>query len=158
MLFSLKVNVLVIQSCPILCNPMDCSLPLSSVHGFLQARILEWVANPFSRGFSWPRDWTQVSHIADRFLTVWATREVLGILKCVASVLLQGSSPPRGQTCISYIYLHWQVGSLPLVPPGSPIVYVNYLYCVFFFTFLSLIWRLSKRSDFLSHFISFCIC
>ena len=45
------------------------------LHGILQARILEWVAFPFSRGFSQPRDWTQVSHIAVGFFTRWATRE-----------------------------------------------------------------------------------
>ena len=43
-----------------LCNPMDCSLPGSSIHGILQARILEWVAMPSSRGSSWPRDWTRL--------------------------------------------------------------------------------------------------
>ena len=54
--------------CPALCDPMDNSLPGSSVHGILQARILsEWVAIPFSRGYSWPRDGTQVSCIAGRF-------------------------------------------------------------------------------------------
>ena len=68
------------QLCPTLCNPMDCSpmdcsLPGSSVYGILRARILEWVAIPFSRGSSQPRDWTQVSHIAGGFLTSWATRE-----------------------------------------------------------------------------------
>ena len=46
------------------CDPMDCSLPDSSVHGILQARILEWIAISFSRGFSWPRNWTWVSCIA----------------------------------------------------------------------------------------------
>ena len=51
------------------------SLPGSSVHGILQTRILEWVAIPFSRGSSQPRDWTQISHIAGGFFTVWATRE-----------------------------------------------------------------------------------
>ena len=51
------------------------SLPGSFAHGILQARILEWVAIPFSRGSSWPRGQTQVSHIADRFLTIWDTRE-----------------------------------------------------------------------------------
>ena len=56
-----------------LCDPMDCSLPGSSVHGFLQARILEWVAMPSSRGSSWPRDWTQVSCIAGGVFTVWVT-------------------------------------------------------------------------------------
>ena len=59
---------------PALCNPMDWGPPGSSVHGILQARILECIANPFSWGCSWPRDRTQVSHIADRFLTIWATR------------------------------------------------------------------------------------
>ena len=59
--------MLVTQLCLILCNPMNCSLPDSSVHGILQARILEWVAVPFSRGSSQPRDQTQVSCIAGRF-------------------------------------------------------------------------------------------
>ena len=49
--------MLVVQSCPILCDPMDCSPPGSSVHGISQARILEWVTIPFSRGSSKPRDW-----------------------------------------------------------------------------------------------------
>ena len=49
------------QSCPTLCNPIDYSPPGSSVHGILQARILEWAAMPSSRGSSWPRDWTWVS-------------------------------------------------------------------------------------------------
>ena len=68
-----KVKVLVDQSCLILCNPMDCSPSGSSVHGILQARILKWVAIPFSRGSSQPRDWTQVSCIAGRFSTVWTS-------------------------------------------------------------------------------------
>ena len=46
-----------------------------TVHGILQARILEWVAYPFSRGSSQPRDQTQISHIAGGFFTIWATRE-----------------------------------------------------------------------------------
>ena len=50
-LFNLWMKVLVVQSCPTLCNCMDCSLPGSFVHGILQARILEWVAFPFSRGY-----------------------------------------------------------------------------------------------------------
>ena len=56
-------KVKVTQSCPTLCNPMD-----YTVHGILQARILEWVAFPFSRASSQPRDRTQVSFIADRLL------------------------------------------------------------------------------------------
>ena len=66
----------VAQYCPTLCDPIDCSLPGSSVHGILQARILEWVAISFSRGSSWPRYRTQVSCIAGRRFTVWATREI----------------------------------------------------------------------------------
>ena len=62
-------EVKVIQPCPALCNPMDCT-----VHEILQARILEWVAFSFSRASSQPRNRTQVSHIAGRFFTNWGTR------------------------------------------------------------------------------------
>ena len=58
---------------------MDYNLPGSSVHGIFQARVLEWGAISISRGSSWPRDQTQVSHIAGRRFTVWATREALRI-------------------------------------------------------------------------------
>ena len=60
------VKMKVAQLCPILCNPMD-----YTVHGILQARILEWVAFPFFRGSSQPRDQTQVSCIAGRFFTAF---------------------------------------------------------------------------------------
>ena len=63
-------EVKVAQLCPILCDPMD-----YAVRGILQARILEWVAISFSRGSSQPRNQTQVSCIAGRFFTSWATRE-----------------------------------------------------------------------------------
>ena len=69
--------VLVAQLCPTLWKPTECSPQGSSVHGILQARILEWIAIPFSRGFSWPRDWTLVSCIAGRFFTVWAMGNIL---------------------------------------------------------------------------------
>ena len=65
----------VTQSYPTLCDPMDCSLPGSSVHEILQARILEWVAISFCRGSSQPRDWSWVSCTTGRFFTNWATRE-----------------------------------------------------------------------------------
>ena len=58
-------------------RPVDCSPPSSSVHGVLQARILEWVAISFSRGSSQPRDWTQVSNIAGRRFNLWTTREAM---------------------------------------------------------------------------------
>ena len=63
----------VTQSCLTLCDPMDCSLPGSSVHGTFQALVLEWIAISFSKGSSQPRDWTRVSRIVDRCFTVWAT-------------------------------------------------------------------------------------
>ena len=79
------------QLYPTLFDTMDCSLPGSSLHGILppwdspsmgfslheilQARVLEWVAIAFSRGSSWPRDWTQVSRIPGRGFNLWATRE-----------------------------------------------------------------------------------
>ena len=69
------------QLCPTLCNPRDCSLPGSSIHGIFQARILQWVAVPFSTGSSQPRDWTQVSHIADWFFTVWTTSKAPNFAK-----------------------------------------------------------------------------
>ena len=67
----------VAQSCPTHCDPVDCSLPGSFLHGILQARILEWVAISFSRGSSQPRNRTRVSCIAGRCFNLWATREAL---------------------------------------------------------------------------------
>ena len=65
-----KVKVLVTQSCSTLCDPMDCSPLVFSVHGIPQAKILEWVAISFSRGSFQPRDQTNVSCIAGRFFTI----------------------------------------------------------------------------------------
>ena len=77
-----------LQSCLTLCDPMDWSLPDPSVHGILQAGILEWVALPSSRGSSQPRDQTQVSCISGRFFTVWATREPIMSCHCNHSQVL----------------------------------------------------------------------
>ena len=65
-----KVKMLVTQSCPTLCDPMDCSSPGSSVHGILQARILEWVAISFFQGSSRPRDRTLISCIGRRLISL----------------------------------------------------------------------------------------
>ena len=73
----------VAQSCPTLCSPVDFSPPASSVHGILQARILEWVAISFSRGSSRPRDRTQVSRIAGRHFL---------LNSCKSNFLLKGSN------------------------------------------------------------------
>ena len=74
---------LVTHSCLTVFDPMDHSPPGSSVHGILQAKILEWVAIYFSRGSSQPRDRTQVSHIAGRCFNLWATGDVISVLKLI---------------------------------------------------------------------------
>ena len=101
----------VTQLCLTVCDPIDGRLPGFSVHGIFQARVLEWVAVSFSRGSSQPRDWTQVSCIAGRCFTIWATREapcssVYGILwarilECVAIPFSRRSSRPRDWTQVS---------------------------------------------------------
>ena len=76
----------VAQLCLTLCDPIDCSLPASSVHGIFQSRVMEWVAISFSRGSSWPRDQTQVICIAGRFFTSWigdGVKQNLGVKACV---------------------------------------------------------------------------
>ena len=70
-----KSGSLVTKSCPNSCDPRDYGPPGPSVHGILQARLLECIAISFSRGFSQPRGWTQVSCIAGGFFTGWTTRE-----------------------------------------------------------------------------------
>ena len=89
----------VTQSCLTLCNPMDHSLPGSSVHGIFQAIVLEWTAISFSRGSSRPRDRTWVSRIVDRHFTGWATREVQ--ISAVATELEKVSfhSNPKERQC-----------------------------------------------------------
>ena len=64
----IDVKVLVIQLCPTFCGPMNGSPPGYSLHGILQARMLEWVAIPFSRGSFWPRAWTWAFCTAGRFV------------------------------------------------------------------------------------------
>ena len=80
---SLYLFLLIAQSSPTFCSPMDDSLPGSSVHGILQARILEWVAIFSSRGSSLPRDQTQVWWIAGRFYHLshhqWSRATVHGV-------------------------------------------------------------------------------
>ena len=73
------------------------------VHWILQARILEWVAFPFSRGSTQPRDWTQVSRIAGKFFTSWATREVLFF---ISGPITQWLASPVIQFCKPEIWFH----------------------------------------------------
>ena len=77
-------KVLVAQSCPTLCNPIDCSPQGYSVHGILQARILEWVAVPFCRGSSQARDWTGSPHI----LILWLKSPSAVILRSKITIIL----------------------------------------------------------------------
>ena len=92
------VKVKVTQSCPTLCDPIG-----YTVHGILQARILEWVAFPFSRGSSQPRDQTQVSCIAGGFFTSWTTRVPsrwrpgipLNTIKCQGSPIRKNYQAPK---------------------------------------------------------------
>ena len=76
----LGVKGKVTQSCPTLCNPVEYSPPGSSIHGIIQARILEWVTIPFSRGSSRPRDQTRVSHLHCRGILYHLNHQVLELL------------------------------------------------------------------------------
>ena len=100
-----KVKVKVTQSYPTLWDPMD-----YIIHGILQARILEWVAIPFSRESSQPRGWTWVSHPAGRLFIVWVTREPLwNVLRCSTSWHLGSLLCVRGSTihCTLSVLLLW---------------------------------------------------
>ena len=103
---NILVKVLATQFCLTLCEPMNCSLPGSSGHGILQARILEQAAIPFSRRTSSSRDQTQVSYDAGGFFTVWATREAL-FVSIDLPVLLDISSKWNFTSC----GLLWPVSS-----------------------------------------------
>ena len=136
-------EVKVAQLYPTLCNPMNYSLPVSSVHEILQARILEWVAILFFRGSSQPRDQTWVSSIARWFFTIWATRKAQRIfvdfikyfsLTLVRNNLLYLSGKlclHRHQKGISYITINsklWtyslmRVCSAEFLCPLSPICF-----------------------------------
>ena len=100
------VLCLVAQSYPTLWDPKDCSVPDSSIHGILQARILEWVTIPFSRGSSQSRDWTQLSLIAGRFFTVWATREAPKMVQTLTECL---------QHFLSSYYMNQQSHTWPFI-------------------------------------------
>ena len=102
--FMISCIALVVQSCPTLCDPMDCSLKGCSVHGNLQGRILKWIAIPFSRK-SWSRDQTWVSCIAGRFFMVWATKK--------------GSWCLIAQWCLTLCNPHGLQHARPLCPSPS---------------------------------------
>ena len=103
--FPLDSESEVTQSCPILCDPIDGSLPGSSVHGIFQAIVLEWIAISFSRGSSQPRAWTRVSHIVDRHFTVWATREIHLLTQKVSATRHRIS--PNSQGVFFFCFSFW---------------------------------------------------
>ena len=107
-----------------LCDPMDWSLPGSSVHGILQARTVEWVAVPFSRGSSQFRDQTQVSCIAGRFFTVWVTkvayiRDGLSLNSSVFSGSLNQCPENAAAKSLKSCPTLWD--PIDSSPPGSPV-------------------------------------
>ena len=90
------------------CDPMDCSLPVSSVHGILQARILEWVAISFSRGSSWPRDRTRVSCIAGRLYLLsyrGSTQQLKGSFTCNSNLKCVCKNTVQRTHCTVWVYL-----------------------------------------------------
>ena len=99
--FVLCVCAKLLQSRPTLCDLMDCSLSGSSVHGILQARILEWVAMPSSRGSSQPRDWPSLL-----CLLHWQAGHLEGLVLYVGNTIMSkidiDGYHPRGKTCGSY--------------------------------------------------------
>ena len=105
------------QLCPTPGSSTDCSPSGSSIHGILQARILEWVAISLSRGSSWPSHWTQVSCITGRFFTVWATREATIYFSSLSQMLLSFSLIGSTLKIIPRGTLSSQIG--PLYYQGS---------------------------------------
>ena len=110
--FSITLNLksplsLVAKLCPTLWDPTDCSPPGSSVYGILQARVLDWVAIPFSRRSSSPRDLIQVSCIAGRLFTIWANREAHRASQHIFHIsvrLLEGYSVYRGGALLTLVF------------------------------------------------------
>ena len=124
-----KLKELVPQSYLTLGEPTVCSPPGSSVQGILQARILEWVANPFSRRSSRLRDQTQVSLIVGSFFTIWATRETPSV--SVMSFKAKGSNPgSHAVVCVSVLLCLFSFLWPRMVPQ---------LFCSIFFNWVCLV-------------------
>ena len=151
---------LVAQSCLTLCDPMDCSLPGSSVHGSSQARILEWVVISFSRESSWSRDRTQVFCLAGNFFfffftTEWPGKPKKKTITLLISVLCinykgifsNAHVPCRLSFLISFLQFPCFVLFSPLLCFLSslfPLSWISFLLLSFF---LSLTWCCGKNKD-----------
>ena len=142
-----------LQLCPTLCNPLDCSPPGSSVHGILQAKILEWVAFPLFRGSSWLRDPAHISHVS------CIGRQVLYHWCHLASPLKNGDSPSKNAGVYCYTppgdipspgmdlrSLTLQVDSLPTETPGkSKRLWwdiKDFYICYYFFVISTFCWKI----------------
>ena len=123
-----EAKVLVAQSCPTLCDPMDCSLPGSPLHGILQARVLKWVSVPSSRRSSQPKDQTWISCIAGGFFTVWTLKSYWGLIfffltevltlyhaECIQWVSMEAGLSSFSSTYQSRAPLWWRIDSLVLL-------------------------------------------
>ena len=123
-LYNCLCEWLVTQLCPTLWYPIDCNLPGCSVHGILQARILERVAISTSRESSWHRDWTCVSCIASRFFTHWVIREALTIVSVQfsSSVVSDSLATPWTAVCQASlsISISWRLLKLMSVESVIP--------------------------------------
>ena len=117
---------------------MDYRLPRSSVHGIFQAKIVQWVAISFSRGSSWPRDWTWVCCISGGFFTVWATREVL--THCFNSAVHPCQSPVH-TNFYKVLSLVFQYISLAKSTWHTPFLQLSSIICL-----ISQIFFLNSRS------------
>ena len=136
-------EVKVAQSSPTFCDSMDCI-----VHGILQARILEWVAFPFSRGSSQPRDWTQISCVAGGFFTSWATREAqeywMGRLSLLQGMFLTQELNRGFLNCRQILYqLSYQGSPTPSYIPKElkTSTHTN----TYMTSFIAVVFRLAKR-------------
>ena len=124
----------VTHSCPTLCNPMDCSLWGSPIHGIFQGKVLAWVSTSFSRVSSQPRDWTEVSCMAGRLFTIWTTKEAHHVhfvwhqFSSVAQSCLTLSDPMNcsmpGLPVHHQTHVHWVSDAIqpshPLSSPSPP--------------------------------------
>ena len=110
--------MLVAQLCLTLCDPVDCNLPGISVHGILQARILEWVAIPFSRGCSQPRDWIHIS--------------------CIGRQVLHTEPPGKPHSCLEVVSYN-AISALSVVIASFPFIVLYIVYSSIFSWWVSFI-------------------
>ena len=116
----------VIQSCPILCDPMNCSVPGSSVHGIFQARILEWGSMPSSKGSFWLKNWTHVSCISSMDMWIlyhWDTWETcLSSLSFARLFATPWTAAPQASLSITYCQSLLKIMSIESLIPFNHLI------------------------------------